>query len=65
VIRLSDDSGINEKFLSLTTGEKYRNTEGIRINGLFYPNVPAYAPLNELSNKTWSALYYRRNTIVR
>jgi len=26
MIILSDDSGINEKFLSLTTGEKYRNT---------------------------------------
>jgi len=35
VIRLNDDSGINEKFLSLTTGEKYRNTKGIRIYGYF------------------------------
>jgi len=26
VIRLSDDSGIKEKFLSLITREKYRNT---------------------------------------
>jgi len=32
---LNDDSGINKKFLSLTTREKYRNTEGIRINGYF------------------------------
>jgi len=33
VIRLSDDSGINEKFLSLTTEEKYRNTPGTEIYG--------------------------------
>jgi len=26
VIRLSDDSGINEEFPYITTGEKYRNT---------------------------------------
>jgi len=26
MIRFSDDSGINEKMLSLTTGEKCRNT---------------------------------------
>jgi len=44
VIRLSDDSGINEKFISLTTGEKYRNTQGIRIYGYFI-YITQYAPL--------------------
>jgi len=35
VIRLSDNSGINEKMLSLTNAEKYKNTQGIRLYGYF------------------------------
>jgi len=35
MMRLSDDSGVNEKFRSLTTGRKYRNASGIRIYGYF------------------------------
>jgi len=32
---LSDDSGISEKFISLTTGDNYRNTQGMRSYGYF------------------------------
>jgi len=31
VIRLSDDSDINEKFLSLTTGEKYKTPKELEF----------------------------------